>query len=191
MKIKILLLVNLMFTFFRVFGQTEDAPPIETYSEDAIKKAQNLATYIQLICNGSRLEEQRLRSIALAVKLFTEPNTDCRIQTQVEMKKGTKKIINYKIPEYFEMLYQLQYEKVVIEWYNVAFASNLSLGSDGNYHGRICIKQKFIGTTKDGRIDGVENVKCIHVILKRMEIDAATNKVEWQIKFCDMGVKQD
>lgn len=139
MKIGVISLF-LMFSFVRQSSaQQELSEELKDYfKKSVLNKVKRLEHYITLIANKSMDENLRKSSISQAVELFEDENRIVQISS---LANGKETIIDRPVRTYFDRLYAIQAEKVVITFYKVTQLTDVRLGPDNKYYATAYIFQ--------------------------------------------------
>lgn len=156
----------------------------QEFKEKATHKTKLFSAYLKILCNKQAEDGELDKAIEQAVTLFVSENAE------VETASVTRDIVTKKkIRKYLEHVRLLRYDKIVLEWTRVQYASDIKLGPDGNYHGVVSFEQVFKGY-RDGKIV-YEDItrKDAQVILKTYEKNIEGNtKLSWDVLLSDIGV---
>lgn len=108
------------------------------FKKSVLNKVKRLEHYITLIANKSMDENLRKSSISQAVELFEDENRIVQISSLVN---GKETIIDRPVRTYFDRLYAIRAEKVVITFYKVTQLTDVRLGPDNKYYATAYIFQ--------------------------------------------------
>lgn len=135
----------------------------EAFSKEALKKTHELSNYIKVISNKDQSFEKRIRATELALKLFYNDEQLVQISS-----KNDDYISNTTIKQYLNDLRILPYQRVEIEWYDIAYIREFKKGMDGKYYATITIFQRFKGFDGDGNMlyDDVTE-KTIEIVVEK------------------------
>ncbi|NQV01073.1 MAG: hypothetical protein HQ542_00365, partial [Bacteroidia bacterium] len=150
-----------------IFAQgNDDLSPQRKQAIDslALEKVRDLSKYISIIGNKDTPWSEAQRVIERAVELFM-PGSEMGVSSL-----SRPEVHYYKIREYFDRLMQLNYDRVVIEWYKIQYVSDLERQPDGTYVGVITVFQRFQGYDKEkGLVYEDTTKKDITIYVKRKE----------------------
>ena len=132
--------------FFLVFSFARESNAQQELSEElkdyfkksVLNKVKRLEHYITLIANKSMDENLRKSSISQAVELFEDENRIVQISS---LANGKETIIDRPVRTYFDRLYAIRAEKVVITFYKVTQLTDVRLGPDNKYYATAYIFQ--------------------------------------------------
>ncbi|MFH1160925.1 MAG: hypothetical protein V1733_08260 [bacterium] len=152
----------------------------------ALEKVRDLSKYISIIGNKDTPWSEAQRVIERAVELFM-PGSEMGVSSL-----SKPEVHYYKIREYFDRLMQLNYDRVVIEWYKIQYVSDLERQPDGTYVGVITIYQRFQGFDKEkGLIYEDTTKKDITIYVKRKETQIGGRLIGfWDVLLGDIRVKE-
>jgi hypothetical protein len=108
------------------------------FKKSVLNKVKRLEHYITLIANKSMDENLRKSSISQAVELFEDENRIVQISSLVN---GKETIIDRPVRTYFDRLYAIKADKVVITFYKVTQLTDVRLGPDNKYYATAYIFQ--------------------------------------------------
>ncbi len=157
------------------------------YEKKALERVTALGNYIGVITSKKVPALEANKAIDLGCELFI--NEDAIVEV-TNKRNGTKD--KKKIRQYFNALKLLKYDKVVIEWTNINYVSNLRKGDDGNYHGIVSFQQEFKGYI-DGKLvyDDITE-KNVEVVLKTYSKSVeGVATLQWDVFLEDIGVEVD
>jgi hypothetical protein len=164
-----------------------DDVSFKQYEKKALEKVTALGNYIGVITNKKVPALEANKAIDLGCELFV--NEDALVEI-TNKRNGTKD--KKKVRQYFNALKLLKYDKVVIEWTNINYVSNLRKGDDGNYHGIVSFQQEFKGYI-DGKLvyDDITE-KNVEVVLKTYSKSVdGVDTLQWDVFLEDIGVEVD
>lgn len=152
----------------------------------ALEKVRDLSKYISIIGNKDTPWSEAQRVIERAVELFM-PGSEMGVSSL-----SRPEVHYYKIREYFDRLMQLNYDRVVIEWYKIQYVSDLERQPDGTYVGVITVFQRFQGYDKEkGLVYEDTTKKDITVYVKRKETQIGGRIIGfWDVLLGDIRVKE-
>jgi hypothetical protein len=153
----------------------------------ALEKVKDLSKYIAIIGDKNTQWSDAQRVIERACELFMEGS-----EIGVSSINRPDQINNYKVREYFDRLMQLNYSKVVIDWYKIQYVSDLEQQPDGTFVGVITVYQKFQGYDKEkGLVYEDTTKKDITIYVKRKETQIGGRLIGfWDVMLGDIRVKE-
>lgn len=168
--------------------ENDDLSPQRKQAIDslALEKVRDLSKYISIIGNKDTPWSEAQRVIERAVELFM-PGSEMGVSSLAKPE-----VHYYKIREYFDRLMQLNYDRVVIEWYKIQYVSDLERQPDGTYVGVITVFQRFQGYDKEkGLVYEDTTKKDITVYVKRKETQIGGRLIGfWDVLLGDIRVKE-
>lgn len=187
MKNKIILILTLFVFGFAAKSQTLQEPKLENFQRLAEQKAQDFSEYIAIIASKSTDFKKKEAAIKLALDLFIYDTVTIQISY---CPTGDEPVIYSRpIDKYLRKLSMLNYDKVTIEWVDVAIVNDLKKGTDGNYHGIISIVQRFTGVKGELVYQDVTH-KNLEVILKpyRKPNDRGEDEWRWDVYLSNVNI---
>ncbi len=184
-----IVIVGLILLSAGLFAQgNDDLSPQRKQAIDslALEKVRDLSKYISIIGNKDTPWSEAQRVIERAVELFM-PGSEMGVSSL-----SRPEVHYYKIREYFDRLMQLNYDRVVIEWYKIQYVSDLERQPDGTYVGVITVFQRFQGYDKEkGLVYEDTTKKDITVYVKRKETQIGGRMIGfWDVLLGDIRVKE-
>ncbi|MFH1296246.1 MAG: hypothetical protein ABIJ04_03110 [Bacteroidota bacterium] len=184
-----LIIVGLVLLSAGLFAQErDDISPQRKQAIDslALEKVRDLSKYISIIGNKDTPWSEAQRVIERAVELFM-PGSEMGVSSL-----SRPEVHYYKIRKYFDRLMQLNYDRVVIEWYKIQYVSDLERQPDGTYVGVITVFQRFQGYDKEkGLVYEDTTKKDITVYVKRKETQIGGRLIGfWDVLLGDIRVKE-
>lgn len=157
----------------------------EQLQKKGLQKVDDLGKYLNLIANKSTEAAVASKVVDQAVALFL---SDSSI---VETKRPNGERKQEFIRNYLTKLRLLKYSKVVIEWSDISYVSNLRKGPDGNYYGVISIQQKFTGFIDNKPVFADVTTKNIEIVLKtyKKEVDGESLEL-WDVFLNNIGISE-
>ena len=152
----------------------------------ALEKVRDLSKYISIIGDKKTPWSEAQRVIERAEELFMPGS-------EIGVSSLSRPDVNYyKVREYFDRLMQLNYDKVVIDWYKIQYVSDLERQPDGTYVGVITIFQRFQGYDQEkGLVYEDTTKKDITVYVKRKETQIGGRLIGfWDVMLGDIRVKE-
>jgi hypothetical protein len=152
----------------------------------ALEKVRDLSKYVSIIGDKKTQWSEAQRVIERAVELFMP---GCEIGVSSLSKPD---VSYFKVREYFDRLMQLNYDKVVIDWYKIQYVSDLERQPDGTYVGVITVFQRFQGfDAEKGLVYEDTTKKDITVYVKRKETQIGGRLIGfWDVLLGDIRVKE-
>ena len=153
----------------------------------ALEKVKDLSKYISIIGDKATQWSEAQRVIERACELFMDGS-----EMGVSSLSRPDQVTNYKVREYFDRLMQLNYSKVVIDWYKIQYVSDLERQPDGTFVGVITVYQKFQGYDKEkGLVYEDTTKKDITIYVKRKETQIGGRLIGfWDVMLGDIRVKE-
>jgi hypothetical protein len=161
-------------------------PDMALFGTKALQKTSEFAGYLQTITSINTKREAATKSINMACELFL--NEDARVEVS-NIKSDAKN--KYKIRDYLNRLLikSGQYDKVIIEYANINYASKFRKGPDGNYYGSVTFVQKFQGFVDGNLVYGDQTKRNMTIVLKRYEKAVNGENISgWDVFLDDIGV---
>jgi hypothetical protein len=190
MKRNILLILAIVILSPAVFAQDkqDNISPQRKQAIDslALEKVRDLSKYISIIGDKKTQWSEAQRVISRAEELFM-PGSEIGVSSLARPE-----VTNYKVREYFDRLMQLNYDKVVIDWYKIQYVSDLERQPDGTYVGVITVYQRFQGYDREkGLVYEDTTKKDITVYVKRKETQIGGRLIGfWDVLLGDIRVKE-
>lgn len=151
----------------------------------ALEKVKDLGKYISIIGNKDTPFSEASRVMDRAEELFAT-GSEMGVSSLSE-----EEISYYKVREYFKRLMALNYDKVIIEWYDVQYISDLERQPDGKYVGVITVYQKFEGKSGDLLRYKDTTKKDITIYVEKKQTQIAGRTVEfWDVILGDIRVSE-
>lgn len=188
MKSSILMFV-LIFTFSISKPQNHVRLTIdqkEAFKENAKRKVEDLGNNISTITNKEIPSEIRDEAIENAVSLFL--NEQNIIQVSSINNQPTKAL---RIRPYFRKIKVLKYSRIDVDWYDIAYTSELRQGVDGKYYGTISIFQKFTGYIDEVPQYADITKKDVEIIVERLTTRIGDGEeYRWRVSLGDIMVTE-
>lgn len=160
-----------------------DQASYEQFKQKSLQKTDDLGKYLNLIANKSTAPEVSNKAIDQAVALFLSDSS------MVETTKPNGDKDQTPIRKYLAKLRLLKYSKVLIEWTDISYVSNLRKAPDGNYYGVISLQQKFSGFIDNKMVYSDVTRKNIEVVLKTYKKEVEGESVElWDVFLNNIGI---
>jgi len=189
MKRAVVIIIGLVLLSTGLFAQgDDDISPQRKQAIDslALEKVRDLSKYISIIGNKDTPWSEAQRVIERAVELFM-PGSEMGVSSL-----SKPEVHYYKVRTYFDRLMQLNYDRVVIEWYKIQYVSDLEKQPDGTYVGVITVFQRFQGYDKEkGLVYEDTTKKDITLYVKRKETQIGGRLIGfWDVLLGDIRVKE-
>jgi hypothetical protein len=180
-------IVSIDDTTAQIASAANNKPTEPEYVKKAKEKVATLETYLQRIASKTTAITDKNKTIELAIDLFKDETAT------VEVTKSQQRQAPKPIRKYLNTLAALPYAKVVIDWYDVAYISDLRLAPNGKYYGVITFYQKFTGYDKEGRVVIGDTVKkSIEVeMTKKIQYRNGQKHSSWEVLLSDIAVAQN
>ena len=158
----------------------------DAISAQAVRTIHDLGEQIEVIVNKSYGTTRRNNAVDLALKLFSNPDTNI-VQVTSTNREGFREIITRT---YLNKMKLLPYSKVVISWYKVYLSSDLIKGVDGRYYGVATIQQKFEGyyNKEMGKYIDITKKHITIIVERENYYEGSTEKSRWTLKLGDIQV---
>lgn len=159
---------------------------MELFSKKALQKTEEFSAYLQTISAVNTTREKATKSIDMACGLFLNE------EARVEVSSTNTTVKNkYKIRDYLNRLQfrSGQYDKIIIEYADINYASEFKKGTDGNYYGVVTFVQKFRGFIDGNVVYGDITKRNLTIVLRQYEkaIDGGFEE-GWDVFLADLGV---
>ena len=160
-----------------------DAASQELFKAKSLQKTEDLGKYLNLIANKSTESNIANKAVDQAVGLFVNE------EATVETTKPNGDKDQQPIRSYLQKLKLLKYAKVLIEWTDISYVSNLRRGPDGFYYGVISLQQKFSGFMDNKLVYSDITKKNIEIVLKtyRKEVEGESLEL-WDVFLNNIGI---
>jgi hypothetical protein len=160
-----------------------DQASYEQFKQKSIQKTDDLGKYLNLIANKSTESAVSNKAIDQAVGLFVSE------ESTVETTKPNGEKDQQPIRGYLNKLKLLKYSKVLIEWTDISYVSNLRRGPDGFYYGVISLSQKFSGFIDNKLVYSDVTKKNVEVVLKTYKKEVEGESIElWDVFLNNVGI---
>lgn len=155
----------------------------EQFKQKSLQKTEDLGKYLNLIANKSTESAVANKAVDQAVGLFLSE------ESTVETTKPNGDKDQQPVRGYLNKLKLLKYSKVLIEWSDISYVSNLRKGPDGNYYGVISLQQKFSGFIDNKLVYSDVTRKNVEVVLKTYKKEVDGESVElWDVFLNNVGI---
>lgn len=160
-----------------------DQASYEQFKQKSLQKTDDLGKYLNLIANRSTDPAVANKAVDQAVSLFLSDSST------VETTKPNGDRDQQPVRTYLNKLKLLKYSRVVIEWTDISYVSNLRRGPDGFYYGVISLQQKFSGFLDNKLVYSDVTRKNVEVVLKtyKKEVDGETVEL-WDVFLNNVGI---
>lgn len=159
---------------------------MELFSKKALQKTEEFSTYLQTISGVNTTRERAVKSINMACALFLNE------ESRVEVSSTNSAVKNkYKIRDYLNRLLfrSGQYDKIIIEYADINYASEFKKGTDGNYYGVVTFVQKFRGFIDGNVVYGDITKRNLTIVLRQYDKAVeGSSETGWDVYLADMGV---
>lgn len=160
-----------------------DQASYEQFKQKSLQKTDDLGKYLNLIANKSTESAVANKAVDQAVALFLDETST------VETTKPNGEKDQQPVRQYLNKLKLLKYSKVLIEWTDISYVSNLRRGPDGFYYGVISLSQKFSGFIDNKLVYSDVTKKNVEVVLKTYKKEVEGESVElWDIFLNNVGI---
>lgn len=160
-----------------------DQASYEQFKKKSLEKTDDLGKYLNLIANKSTDFQVANKAVDQAVGLFVNE------ESTVETTKPNGDKDQQPIRAYLNKLKLLKYSKVLIEWTDISYVSNLRRGPDGFYYGVISLQQKFSGFMDNKLVYSDVTRKNVEVVLKTYKKEVEGESVElWDVFLNNVGI---
>lgn len=155
----------------------------EQFKKKSLEKTDDLGKYLNLIANKGTDFQVANKAVDQAVALFLSE------ESTVETTKPNGEKDQQPIRAYLNKLKLLKYSKVLIEWTDISYVSNLRRGPDGFYYGVISLQQKFTGFIDNKLVYSDVTKKNVEVVLKTYRKEVEGESVElWDVFLNNVGI---
>jgi len=160
-----------------------DKASYEQFKQKSLQKTDDLGKYLNLIANKSTESAIANKAIEQAVGLFFSDSS------LVETTKPNGDKDQQPIRHYLNRLKLLKYSKVLIEWTDISYVSNLRKAPDGFYYGVISLQQKFSGFIDNKLVYSDVTKKNVEIVLKTYKKEVEGESVElWDVFLNNVGI---
>jgi hypothetical protein len=160
-----------------------DQASYEQFKQKSLQKTDDLGKYLNLIANKSTESAVANKAVEQAVGLFFSDSS------LVETTKPNGEKDQQPIRNYLNKLKLLKYSKVLIEWTDISYVSNLRKAPDGFYYGVISLQQKFSGFIDNKMVYSDVTRKNVEVVLKTYKKEVEGESVElWDVFLNNVGI---
>ena len=160
-----------------------DSGTMTRLQQKALINIKQLGDYIQMISMKETGPEEVIRTIDQAMTLFVPEAT-------IEVSSvNSANIYHYPVKTYLNRIGALKYDKVIIEWYKIMYATSFRKGPDGNYYATINFEQRFVGTRNEKTVYEDITRKSVEIVLKTYERNTGgVTRLEWDVFLGDISV---
>jgi len=151
----------------------------------ALEKVRDLSKYISIIGNKATDQAEASRVMDRAEELFVE-------EAEIGVSSLYREQVNYyQVRQYLMRLNQLNYDRVMIKWYNIHYISDLERQPDGKYVGVITVFQRFEGISDDGLTYKDTTKKDITIYVEKKKTQIRGRIIEfWDVLLGDIRVTE-
>lgn len=151
----------------------------------ALEKVKDLSKYISIIGNKATDQAEASRVMDRAEELFVE-------EAEIGVSSLYREQVNYyQVRQYLMRLNQLNYDRVMIKWYNIHYISDLERQPDGKYVGVITVYQRFEGISEDGMTYKDTTKKDITIYVEKKKTQIRGRIIEfWDVLLGDIRVTE-
>jgi hypothetical protein len=151
----------------------------------ALEKVRDLSKYISIIGDKATDQAEASRVMDRAEELFVE-------EAEIGVSSLYREQVNYyRVRQYLMRLNQLNYDKVMIKWYNIHYISDLERQPDGKYVGVITVYQRFEGISDDGLTYKDTTKKDITIYVEKKKTQIRGRIIEfWDVLLGDIRVTE-
>jgi hypothetical protein len=185
--IKFVLPVCVILTVLNAgYAQDEISPERKKAIDSlALEKVRDLSKYISIIGDKATDQAEASRVMDRAEELFVE-------EAEIGVSSLYREQVNYyKVRQYLMRLNQLNYDKVMIKWYNIHYISDLERQPDGKYVGVITVYQRFEGISDDGLTYKDTTKKDITIYVEKKKTQIRGRIIEfWDVLLGDIRVTE-
>jgi hypothetical protein len=185
---KYIIPVCIIFTLTGYYANAQDEiSPERKKAIDslALEKVRDLSKYISIIGDKATDQAEASRVMDRAEELFVE-------EAEIGVSSLYREQVNYyKVRQYLMRLNQLNYDKVMIKWYNIHYISDLERQPDGKYVGVITVYQRFEGISDDGLTYKDTTKKDITIYVEKKKTQIRGRIIEfWDVLLGDIRVTE-
>lgn len=185
--IKYIIPIFVILTVFNIgYAQDEISPERKKAIDSlALEKVRDLSKYISIIGDKATDQAEASRVMDRAEELFVE-------EAEIGVSSLYREQVNYyKVRQYLMRLNQLNYDKVMIKWYNIHYISDLERQPDGKYVGVITVYQRFEGISDDGLTYKDTTKKDITIYVEKKKTQIRGRIIEfWDVLLGDIRVTE-
>jgi hypothetical protein len=185
--IKYIIPIFVILTVFNVGQAQDEISPERKKAIDslALEKVRDLSKYISIIGDKATDQAEASRVMDRAEELFVE-------EAEIGVSSLYREQVNYyRVRQYLMRLNQLNYDKVMIKWYNIHYISDLERQPDGKYVGVITVYQRFEGITDDGLTYKDTTKKDITIYVEKKKTQIRGRIIEfWDVLLGDIRVTE-
>jgi len=185
--IKYIIPIFLLITLSDFANAQDEISPERKKAIDslALEKVRDLSKYISIIGDKATDQAEASRVMDRAEELFVE-------EAEIGVSSLYREQVNYyKVRQYLMRLNQLNYDKVMIKWYNIHYISDLERQPDGKYVGVITVYQRFEGISDDGLTYKDTTKKDITIYVEKKKTQIRGRIIEfWDVLLGDIRVTE-
>ena len=158
---------------------------LEEFQMKGMQKVKTLEMYIIQVASQNTTAPDADAATESAIALFDSEERS----VEVSSLSGQSKLL--KVRKYFQKLRMLPYDKITIEWADLQYTSDFRLGVDGNYHGYIIFRQRFVAENDMQVVYKDLTTKKTEVVLKSYSKNIEGQAIEnWDVFLGDIRVQQ-
>ena len=177
----------ILFMFSGYVNAQDEISPERKKAIDslALEKVRDLSKYISIIGDKATDQAEASRVMDRAEELFVE-------EAEIGVSSLHREQVNYyKVRQYLMRLNQLNYDRVMIKWYNIHYISDLERQPDGKYVGVITVYQRFEGISDDGLTYKDTTKKDITIYVEKKKTQIRGRIIEfWDVLLGDIRVTE-
>ncbi len=186
---KALIFMFLIFVNLFCFGQHQislsDAD-LEAFKQQTKNNINSLQNCIAIIGSKKTSFMEKHRALKTAKKLFI-PGAKIEVSMLSPNGKITKKKFTHEM--YFKRLSSLNYDEIVITFYDITYFNRFEMSPDKSYSGVVTIYQNFKGY-REGKLHyGEVTSKNIEVFLQWLK-DPFLKEHNWMLLLGDISVRE-
>lgn len=169
-----------------IFAQDDISPERKKAIDSlALEKVRDLSKYISIIGDKATDQAEASRVMDRAEELFVE-------EAEIGVSSLNRDQVNYyPVRQYLMRLNQLNYDRVMIKWYNIHYISDLERQPDGKYVGVITVYQRFEGISDDGLTYKDTTKKDITIYVEKKKTQIRGRIIEfWDVLLGDIRVTE-
>ena len=178
--------IIILFVYGTGFTQDDISPERKKAIDSlALEKVKDLSKYISIIGNKATDQAEASRVMDRAEELFVE-------EAEIGVSSLYREQVNYyQVRQYLMRLNQLNYDRVMIKWYNIHYISDLERQPDGKYVGVITVYQRFEGISEDGMTYKDTTKKDITIYVEKKKTQIRGRIIEfWDVLLGDIRVTE-
>jgi len=185
--VKYIIPIFVILAVFNIGHAQDEISPERKKAIDslALEKVRDLSKYISIIGDKATDQAEASRVMDRAEELFVE-------EAEIGVSSLYREQVNYyRVRQYLMRLNQLNYDKVMIKWYNIHYISDLERQPDGKYVGVITVYQRFEGIMEDGLTYKDTTKKDITIYVEKKKTQIRGRIIEfWDVLLGDIRVTE-